>query len=102
MINIMGVPLLSPDPPPLVSDIVAKDLMNTKVVSFPSIVSVHYILEVLGRVKHQGFPVINESNEIEVSCLFFHFLLFNSMHIRQTIGRGGLKLFSGEYNPPSQ
>ena len=63
----MGVPLLPSDPPPLVSDFGAQDLMNTKVVSFSTIVSVQYVLEVLTKVKHQGFPVVIESAEAEVS-----------------------------------
>lgn len=66
MINIVGLPLLPADPPPLVSDIEAKDLMNAAVVSFPTKVSIQYIIDVLGRVKHQGFPVVKESVEIVV------------------------------------
>lgn len=73
----MGVPLLPSDPPPLVSDIEAKDLMNTKVVSFPTLVSVHHIMEILGRNKHQGFPVVQEYPGAEVCCSYFSNILKN-------------------------
>ena len=59
-INLSGIPILPAEPPPLTSDIIAKDLMNTKVIAFPLIVSVDYIVDTLAKVSHQGFPVVKE------------------------------------------
>ncbi|XP_065220232.1 H(+)/Cl(-) exchange transporter 7-like isoform X2 [Planococcus citri] len=64
-INLSGIPILPAEPPPLTSDIVAKDLMNTKVVAFPLIVSVDYIVDTLSKVSHQGFPVVKEINSLK-------------------------------------
>lgn len=65
-INLSGIPILPPEPPPLTSDITAKDVMNTKVVAFPSLVTVDFVLDVLAKVSHQGFPVVKEFTEIVI------------------------------------
>lgn len=58
-INLHGIPVLPNDPPPLTTDIRAKNLMSTCVYVFPIRVQIKYLIEVLQKVAHHGFPVVD-------------------------------------------
>lgn len=52
------MPLLDWDPPPLSSNIYAKDLMTQPVISFTTKETVENIVKILKTYSHNGFPVI--------------------------------------------
>lgn len=65
-IELSGMPLLDWDPPPLSSNIYAKDLMTRPVISFMTVETVGNIVQILKKYSHNGFPVIEYVNSCEL------------------------------------
>ncbi|VVC43664.1 CBS domain,Chloride channel, voltage gated,Chloride channel, core [Cinara cedri] len=65
-IELSGMPLLNWDPPPLSSNINAKDLMTQPVISFMTKETVGNIVKILKKYSHNGFPVIEYVHNCEL------------------------------------
>lgn len=75
----MGLPLLSSNPPPLSKEIKAKEVMSSgPLIVLPVVPRVREILYTLESTKHNGFPVVQVSWAqlyvlLTIMCRDFHF-----------------------------
>jgi len=58
-IQLMGVPILGWEPPPLSRNIYATEVMSTPVVTFSSVENVGKIIDILTKTTYNGFPVVD-------------------------------------------
>lgn len=78
-IELSGMPLLAWDPPPLSSNIYAKNIMTQPVITFKTKETVENIVKTLKTCSHNGFPVIEYVyNNESVSYLI---IFFNKLDI---------------------
>ncbi|KAG8235524.1 hypothetical protein J437_LFUL013486 [Ladona fulva] len=61
-IQLSGVPILPWQPPPLSNNIYASEIMSHPVVTFKTVDSVGYIVDVLRKETYNGFPVVEPSS----------------------------------------
>lgn len=59
-IQLSGIPLMAWDPPPLSSNIYAKEVMSHPVTVFKSRESVGQIVDTLKKYTYNGFPVVDD------------------------------------------
>lgn len=59
LIQLNGVPLLPWEPPPLVHNIYASEVMSHPVVTLKSVENVGHIVELLKLTSYNGFPVVD-------------------------------------------
>lgn len=59
LIQMSGVPLLPWEPPPLVHNIYASEVMSHPVITLKSVENVGHIVELLKLTTYNGFPVVD-------------------------------------------
>ena len=62
MIQLQGMPYLHEEPPQILHDLVARDVMSPRVETLPIVCSVREALRVLQNTGHNGFPVVRPSH----------------------------------------
>lgn len=70
-IQLSGVPLLPWEPPPLVHNIYASEVMSHPVVTLKSVENVGHIVELLKLTTYNGFPVVDPPLTDQVIKIFF-------------------------------
>ena len=64
MIQLQGLPYLHEEPPRILDDLVARDVMSPRVVTLPILCSVREALRVLHSTSHNGFPVVRANHSM--------------------------------------
>jgi len=64
MIQLQGLPYLHEEPPRILDDLVARDVMSPRVVTLPILCSVREALRVLHATSHNGYPVVRANHSM--------------------------------------
>ena len=76
-IALSGVPVLSWEPPPMTSNIMAKEVMSYPVSTLNTLEKVGRIVDLLTQEPYHGFPIVKDEDEVNSLILTTNFLLFS-------------------------
>lgn len=81
LIQLSGVPLLLWEPPPLVHNIYASEVMSHPVVTLKSVENVGHIVELLKLTTYNGFPVVDPPLTDQVKQIIHHINVFSFFNL---------------------
>lgn len=92
LIHLTGLPYLDEEPPQILEDLVARDVMSPRVQTLPQVCQVKAILKLLNQTTHNGFPVVRKTRDGPICGMVLRRQLLLLLHERAweaTRGRGG-------------